>query len=231
MVAGACHAHEIEDIMSEKRKTAEASAEQPTRRRLIKAATAAFAQSGYEGARINDIAARAKANKQLVYHYFGSKEGLYRVVLEELYLKYRGNEAALDAVMREPDPEAAIWKLVRHLFMPSASLREFQRLLQDLNLQKHRRFLMNMEGVQSSYVRLIECVDTILKRGAAAGVFRQDVDAKEFYVNLTGVCAVRIYNAASLSFMLGMDLESQAGARTSQEAGVALVIDSIRPRG
>ena len=41
------------------------------------AARAAFAEGGLEGARVDDIARRAGINKQLVYHYFGSKDGLF----------------------------------------------------------------------------------------------------------------------------------------------------------
>ena len=72
-----------------------------TRRNLLAAARAAFAEGGLEGARVDDIARRAGANKQLVYHYFGSKDGLYTAVLEEVYQEIRSQEAALalDALM------------------------------------------------------------------------------------------------------------------------------------
>ena len=49
----------------------------------------AFAARGLEGARVDDIAQRAGINKQLVYHYFGSKDGLYTAVLEEIYHEIR----------------------------------------------------------------------------------------------------------------------------------------------
>ena len=50
----------------------------PNRRNaILEAARAEFATHGYFGARIERIAAEAKANKQLIFHYFGSKDGLY----------------------------------------------------------------------------------------------------------------------------------------------------------
>jgi TetR/AcrR family transcriptional regulator len=54
------------------------------RDRILRAAAQEFAEHGYSGARINRIAVAANANKQLIYHYFGNKEGIYAEVLEEM---------------------------------------------------------------------------------------------------------------------------------------------------
>jgi AcrR family transcriptional regulator len=51
-----------------------------TRRRLLAAATAEFAQHGIAGARVDRIAAAARSNKAQIYHYFGSKDGLFDAV-------------------------------------------------------------------------------------------------------------------------------------------------------
>jgi AcrR family transcriptional regulator len=55
-----------------------------TRRRLIEAARAEFAEYGIAGARVDRIAANAKANKAQIYHYFGSKDRLFDAVWESL---------------------------------------------------------------------------------------------------------------------------------------------------
>src|SRR3981189_999740 len=65
---------------------------QATRRRILAAATAEFAAHGIAGARVDRIAANAKANKAQLYAYFGNKEGLFDAVLTESV------EAILDAV-------------------------------------------------------------------------------------------------------------------------------------
>src|SRR5689334_24769372 len=52
---------------------------------LLKAAILEFAEKGYEGATTAGIARRARSNQPLVHHYFGSKEELFRVVLEVLF--------------------------------------------------------------------------------------------------------------------------------------------------
>ncbi|MHA7274383.1 TetR/AcrR family transcriptional regulator [Arthrobacter sp. TMT4-20] len=54
------------------------------RDRILGAATEEFSEYGYSGARVNRIAEAAGVNKQLIYHYFGSKEGVYAEVLQEM---------------------------------------------------------------------------------------------------------------------------------------------------
>jgi TetR/AcrR family transcriptional regulator len=54
---------------------------QDKQRRLIDAALVEFAEHGPAATRIDAIAERAGVNKQLIYHYFGSKEALWNEVL------------------------------------------------------------------------------------------------------------------------------------------------------
>ncbi|MFI0814995.1 TetR family transcriptional regulator [Streptomyces sp. NPDC021098] len=49
-----------------------------SRRLLLEAARDVFAEKGFAGARVQDIADRAGVNKQLIAYHFGGKEGLYR---------------------------------------------------------------------------------------------------------------------------------------------------------
>lgn len=52
-----------------------------TRESLLESATEVFVEKGFSGARVEEIARRAKANKAMIYYHFGSKEGLYKAVL------------------------------------------------------------------------------------------------------------------------------------------------------
>ena len=68
-----------------------------TRARILRAAVEEFAEHGSAGARVDRIAAKAGANKESIYRYFGSKQELLRRVLDE-YLNTRGDEVG-------PDPD------------------------------------------------------------------------------------------------------------------------------
>jgi AcrR family transcriptional regulator len=52
------------------------------RTQLVEVAKSVFAEHGYDGASVEEIAARAKVSKPIVYEHFGGKEGLYAVVVD-----------------------------------------------------------------------------------------------------------------------------------------------------
>jgi len=52
------------------------------REQLIDLARRLFAERGFEGASIEELAARAEVSKPIVYEHFGGKEGLYAVVVD-----------------------------------------------------------------------------------------------------------------------------------------------------
>ena len=60
-----------------------------TKARILAAATDEFAERGFAGARIDRIAACALSNKQLIYRYFGTKQGLYEAVMDHLVTRAR----------------------------------------------------------------------------------------------------------------------------------------------
>jgi AcrR family transcriptional regulator len=52
------------------------------REQLIEIARRLFAEKGFEGTSVEEIAARAEVSKPVVYEHFGGKEGLYAVVVD-----------------------------------------------------------------------------------------------------------------------------------------------------
>ena len=56
-----------------------------SRDRILDGAAEEFAAAGFAGARIDRIARRTRLNVRMIYYHFGSKKGLYRAVLENIY--------------------------------------------------------------------------------------------------------------------------------------------------
>ena len=69
------------------------------REQLIEIGRALFAEKGFEGTSVEEIAAKAKVSKPVVYEHFGGKEGLYAVVVD------RELTSLLDQVTAALDPE------------------------------------------------------------------------------------------------------------------------------
>src|SRR5277367_7036803 len=77
--------------MSRGRKKTE---DQATASRILHAAEEHFAAQGLAGARTDEIAMAAHANKAMLYYYFGNKRRLHRAVLENLLRQLRSGVLA-----------------------------------------------------------------------------------------------------------------------------------------
>ena len=74
-----------------------------TAERILAAARTVFAQKGYNGAHVDEIAARAGVNKATIYYQIGNKHSLYADVIHRVIAHVARGIA--DAVSRETDPE------------------------------------------------------------------------------------------------------------------------------
>lgn len=96
-----------------------------TRRRLLEAALIVFAERGFDGAGIRDIAERAKANSAMVQYHFGGKEGLY---LEALRYAFEQGPKCIHELPPPPqgtEPDARTLALSRFKDYMHAFLKEF----------------------------------------------------------------------------------------------------------
>src|SRR5262245_24653463 len=155
-----------------------------TRARILAAAKAEFARVGLGGARVDRIAAIAGANKRMLYYYFGSKDELFRAVLEGTYEHIRESEKALH--LDEVAPPEAIRRLVEFTWDYYLEHPEFLSLLNSENLHRaeHLKRSARVRRMHSPFVAMIR---EILDRGAAAGVFRDGVDAVQLYISIAGL--------------------------------------------
>src|SRR4051794_14798337 len=76
-----------------------------TQAEILEVARREFAEHGYSGARVDEIAEQTRTTKRMLYYYFGSKEGLYTAVLGRAYAEIREAERALEVEHLAP-PEA-----------------------------------------------------------------------------------------------------------------------------
>ncbi|WP_172119931.1 TetR/AcrR family transcriptional regulator [Actinomyces faecalis] len=75
------------------------------REQLIDVARGLFAEKGFDGTSIEEVASRAKVSKPVVYEHFGGKEGLYAVIVDrELSMI----SATITAALSSPAPPSAV---------------------------------------------------------------------------------------------------------------------------
>jgi len=197
-----------------------------TRRKLLAAARREFADSGLAGARVDEIAARAGVNKQLVYHYFGDKDALYLAVLEWVYEEIRAQERKLN--LTGLPPRQAIRKLIESSFDHLAAHPDFILLLNDENRggARHVRTSRRLEAMHSP---LVNMVSKILSEGVRAGVFRKGINPVHLYISIAGLSYFFFSNTPTLSAIFGKDLAGAAARSARRKHVVDLVLQALRP--
>ena len=174
-----------------------------TQRRILEAATSEFAQKGLGGARVDDIAERAQANKRMIYHYFESKEGLFQRVLEDAYVDIRTAEQNLE--LDTLPPKDALEQLVRFTWQYYLDHPGFITLVNSENLHKARH-LKKSEVIHIVSRKFIDMVSTILQRGEKEGVFRKDIDPVQLNITIAAIGYYYLTNRFTASIIFERDM-------------------------
>ncbi|MGZ3320883.1 MAG: TetR/AcrR family transcriptional regulator [Xanthobacteraceae bacterium] len=196
-----------------------------TREAILLAAQHEFAAKGLSGGRVDEIARRAHANKRMIYHYFGNKDGLYLAALERVYEELRGTEKTLD--LAHLAPTAAIQRLVEFTFDYSRRHPELISLINNENLH-HARHLRKSKKVRELHSPFVQMLDDILRRGVAEGVFREGVDPVDLYITIAAVGYFYLSNNRTLSTIFGRDLGSAAACHRRKRHNVEFILNAIR---
>ena len=176
-----------------------------TQARILAAAKAEFARKGLAGGRVDEIAARAKINKRMIYHYFASKDQLFLAVLEAAYDDIRSKERALR--LASLAPVAAIEKLVTFTWSYFVKNPEFLRLLNSANLHRGVH-LKQSKRVKAMHVPFMEMIREVLQRGEAAGLFRSGIDPVQLYISITALAYYYLTNRYTTSIIYDTDLNT-----------------------
>lgn len=197
------------------------------RRRILDAAHVEFALHGFDGARVDRIAERSEANKRSIYYLVGNKEDLYLAVLEETYQNIRTAELGLK--LTEVEPREAITRLVRFTWEYFLKHPEFIRILNTENLHK-AKYIKKSKLLPQLHSPFIESLRDVLKRGAEANEFRNDMDPVDLYISIAGLCWFYHSNSATLSVIFARDLMAPRRLAAHADHVVSLVLDALAPR-
>jgi AcrR family transcriptional regulator len=177
-----------------------------TRLRILNAAKSEFARKGLGGARVDDIASRAKINKRMLYHYFGNKEELFQRTLEDAYGSFRQAEAEL--MIEQDEPISALRRLMTFTWEYYVANPEFITLVNSENLHRARHIKKSdmMDALNKPFVLRMQ---TLLERGVAQGLFRADLDPVQVLIALSGLGFHYLTNRHTGAIVYGRDLMSE----------------------
>lgn len=222
-------------MANKKRATAEREAlesltdAERTKADIVAVAMDEFAENGLTGARVDAIAERTRTSKRMIYYYFGSKDGLYRAVLEQAYNGIRTRESQTH--LKELPPLEALRRLVEITFDYDEGHPSFIRLIavENIHYAEHLKKLSSIRGIN---VSAIATVEEILERGRAAGLFRSDISAFDVHLLISSFCFFRVSNRHTVGTIFKQDLSDaktlQRHKRLIVEAVERLVLSNPR---
>lgn len=206
--------------MKSRRRDADA-----TRSTLLETAGAVFAEKGFDGARVDEIAGRAGVNKRMIYAYFGDKDGLYRAVLDAhlsqaLALAGEGEPAG------EPPREQAE-RIIRRYFEFLSDHPDFVRLLSWEALSRERRgrrLLLERLGTG------LEPLHAVVRRGVAQGAFRADLAPRSFIMGVNAFLLGYFNQRSLVEALWRTDLDTPRAREGVLRDFLHLLLDGIGAR-
>lgn len=175
------------------------------RQALLGAGKAEFANYGYDGARLERIAAKAGCAKRMLYYYFGNKKDVYLAVMEQCYSDIRASEQklALDSLA----PLEALHALATKSFDYHEHNQEFTRLVLQENFQGGQ-MLGEISRTEELRHAAFAPIERILARGVKQGIFRSGIQAADVHYLISSLSGFRVDHASTWKSLLHVDLLS-----------------------
>jgi len=186
------------------------------RETILEAAERVFAREGFDGARIDSIAAEAGYNKSLLFHYFDDKEGLYLAVVGRLKICLNSELSEPIAVFAESCNEINADRV--RLFVEMI----VKRYLDFLAAHPNNLRIMAWESAEGwcTFMRPEQrsgkehqavgiCLIDFLRRAQQAGVINQDLDVRLLAINLANMCVMYLLSLPRYQWFFGEPLTNQ----------------------
>jgi AcrR family transcriptional regulator len=187
---------------------------------ILEVATEEFANKGLSGGRVDEIAERTNTVKRMIYYYFGSKDGLYRAVLERSYESIRSLEASLELEALAPDE--ALRELVRATFDYHNKHPDFVRLVMNENIH-HGEHIGHLPIIKARRNTVLSLLRKLLERGVAEHAFRSDLDPIDVHMSISALCFYNVSNRYTFSAIFDKDMVSPKALAKRREIVVDMV--------
>lgn len=184
------------------------------RQALLDAGKTEFANYGYDGARLERIAAKVGCAKRMLYYYFGNKKDVYLAVIEQSYSDIRASEEQLNLDALEP--LQALHTLARKSFDYHEHNQQFTRLVLQENFQGGE-MLRQISSIDTLRKAAFEPLGRILQRGVAQGLFKEGITAVDVHYLISALSSFRVDHSATWRSLLQVDLMGAAMRERHQQ--------------
>jgi len=174
-----------------------------TKAKILTAAESAFAEKGYYGARVDEIAEMATVNKRMIYAHYENKENLYLAVLDEVYRRMAEEEKSL--INRHMDCVEAVNKIIEHYFKFLSLNPSFVKIVMWENLNEAAYFKKsNARFMKTTAMALL---GEKIRQGMENGVFRKNIDIEETVMTINMMCFSYFSNMYTMAQLMQIDFQ------------------------
>ncbi len=213
-------------------KTTSSSSHGPSgsREQLIEAARKVFAEKGFDGATVKELAERAGVNISLVSYYFGGKEGLYTACIEDTG---RGRLAAAERILKDPtsleDFKVRLTLFIEEFFDFNFREKDFCAILdrECFSLRSNTRDVFS-----ETFLKAAEKLSRFFASAQNSGILRPEVDPEILHYLFFGAIKSAVRFAPVMQEYYGKSLENDRAFREAviQHAVEFLVGGFLNPK-
>ncbi|GKX35763.1 MAG: TetR family transcriptional regulator [Rhizobiaceae bacterium MnEN-MB40S] len=178
------------------------------RANILEVALKEFADRGLSGARMDEIAAKTRTSKRMIYYYFGDKDGLYRKVLEQTYREVRTGEKEL--MLDHLAPKEALRRLTEFTFDHHSKNPDFIRIVMIENIH-HGEYLKHSDLIRGLNQEAISRIEAIYDKGLEQGVFRKGCSPLAIHWLISALSFFNVSNKVTFSLLFGDALHDHDG--------------------
>ena|SRR5215469_5973866 len=204
------------------KRTRRTEAAEASKTAILDAAEALFADKGYEATSLQEICDRAGVTRGLPTYFFGSKEELYRAVLERIFALSLTRELLKmlreQALQQEAKPEEGLRVVIERLFDFLVTHPTFIRIT-EWEALSGGRYLGNLPRLITT---LREAVQVLQEEA------RWHIDAEQFIIDLVALCWFPLAQADTFLKPLGVDGHDPAFLARRKQHVVQLLLEGHR---
>lgn len=194
-----------------------------TRKKILNAAEAEFAEKGLYGTRVDEISRRSGINKRMMYVYFGNKENLYMTVLRTVYSRLVEYEEKL--LENDKSGKTAVRDVIMLYYDFLSKNPSFVKLVLWENLMEGKYFTES--GVPSLKKSALDMMKRVLRRGVSEGIFRENIDIEQTAMSMNMFCFSSFSNLYTMSNLIDRDLSSEEEIKKRAEHVCDVLINYI----
>jgi len=183
------------------RTSAVAKPDDDSRARIIVAARHSFASVGFEGASTRQIAAEAGVAQSLLLYHFGSKDALWRAVMDDLFASLTAHMVAAQNRVKDHSIQARLVAMVEAFVDLCAADADIHRIMTLEGRRPSERLTWLVDRhLREGYVQACD----LIRRGQEAGIVKPG-DPTLLYYSMIAIAGTTFSLAPEIRLVSGND--------------------------